>query len=102
MTDRRLDLHEMLCNILGSRNVYFQPPPSLKMKYDAIRYKLDDIDVEHADDTRYILRKRYKVTLISKDADTELQYKLLELPYCSFESSYPADNLNHWVYTLYF
>lgn len=102
MANRRRDLHEKLCDILGSRNVYFQPPPSLKMKYDAIRYEIDDVDVKHADDKRYILMKRYKVTLISKDIDTELQDKLLELPYCSLDRFYPAENLNHWVYTLYF
>ena len=31
--DRRLKLHEELCDILGSRNVYFQPPETVKMKY---------------------------------------------------------------------
>ena len=28
----RYELHEFLCEILGSRNVYFQPPESVKMK----------------------------------------------------------------------
>lgn len=98
----RIDLHEKLCEILGSRNVYFQPPSTLKMKYDAIVYSLDDVDSRHADDIRYISKKRYKVTVISKDPDTELQDKLLEFPYCDLDRFYPADNLNHWVFTLYF
>ena len=40
----RLDLQKIFEDILGSKNVYFQPPESLKMKYPAIRYSLDDID----------------------------------------------------------
>ena len=35
----RYELHEFLCEILGSRNVYFQPPESVKMKYPAIVYE---------------------------------------------------------------
>ena len=42
-TERRLELHEILCTILGSRNVYFQPPESIKMNYPAIVYGLDDM-----------------------------------------------------------
>lgn len=102
MTNRRLDLHEVLCDILGSRNVYFQPPPSLKMKYDCIVYKLDDVDVIHADDTGYIKNRRYSVTYISKEPDSTTWERILELPSCSFVRFYPADNLNHWVLTLYF
>lgn len=102
MAKPRLELHEKLCEILGSRNVYFQPPPSYMMKYDAIVYSLNDIDVKHADDTRYLDKKRYTVTAISTDPDSDLQTKLLDLPYCSFDRFYPADNLNHWTFTLYF
>jgi hypothetical protein len=37
----RLELHEELCAVLGSRNVYFMTPESVKMNYDAIRYALN-------------------------------------------------------------
>lgn len=99
---RRLELHELLCSLLGSRNVYFQPPPTVKMKYDCIVYHLDDVDVKHADDTGYIKNKKYSVTYISKDPDSTLWESILELPSCSFNRFYTADNLNHWVLTLYF
>lgn len=105
MADRRIELHEILCGILGSRNVYFQPPPSVQMKYDAIVYSLSGIQTGRADDRNYISRKRYTVTIISRDPDSELPDKLIfseELPYTEFDRYYTADNLNHWAFTLYF
>ena len=36
--DRRLQLHEELCSVLGSRNVYFQPPETIKLTYPCIIY----------------------------------------------------------------
>ena len=43
MPDRRLELHEILCGILNTRNAYFQPPESVKMNYPAIVYALSNI-----------------------------------------------------------
>ena len=34
----RLDLHEALCEALGSKNVYFSPRSNVKMSYPAIVY----------------------------------------------------------------
>jgi len=36
MENRRIQLHEILCDVLGTRNVYFQPPESVDMNYPAI------------------------------------------------------------------
>ena len=41
--DSRPNLQTMLEQILGSRNVYFQPPESLKLNYPAIVYKRSNI-----------------------------------------------------------
>lgn len=46
--------------------------------------------------------KCYKITLIDDDPDSELPDKLETFPLCQFDRFYPADNLNHWVYNLYF
>lgn len=102
MGKSRLELHEVLCNLLGSRNVYFQPPPSVQMKYEAIVYSLNDINVNYADDIKYKSMKRYSVIAISKNPDSGLCDKLLTLPYSELDRFYTADNLNHWVITLYF
>lgn len=97
----RLELHETLCEILGSRNVYFQPPASVKMQYEAIRYALKSIDNVHADNVVYKQDDSYELTVISKNADSETPKKISRLPKCRFDRFYVADNLNHWVFTIY-
>ena len=60
----RLNLQTSLEQVLGSRNVYFQPPENLKMSYPAIVYHLNDEWVRHADDMGYFRKKRYQITVI--------------------------------------
>lgn len=98
----RLDLHEDLCGILGSKNVYFQPPPSVRMQYPAIVYSLDSFKFDHANNSKYRRFKRYKLTYIDADPDNEMVEKLLtELPFCSFDRHFKSDNLNHYIFTIY-
>lgn len=98
----RLELHEELCNVLGSRNVYYQPPESIQMKYPAIVYSLDNIEVIRANDGVYGKRVRYSVTYIDRNPDNDKVMVIAELPYCRFTRYYVSDNLNHYNYTLYF
>ena len=97
----RLDLHETLCAILGNRNVYFQPPPSVQMKYPAIVYKRKTIEKRSANNSAYIQFPGYELVLIDKNPDSEFVDKILQLPYCSHDRWYPSDNLNHDAFTIY-
>lgn len=98
----RLDLHAILCEILGSRNVYFQPPSSVRMQYPAIVYSRKDIEKRSADDITYRKLPCYEVILVDKNPDSQFVGKILDLPYCSYDRHYESDNLNHDVFTLYF
>lgn len=98
----RLELQLMFETLLGNRNVYFQPPESIKMKYPAIIYTLDDINNTYADNGVYSSRKQYSVTVIDEDPDSPLIDAVAALPTCRFNRHYTSDNLNHWVYSLYF
>jgi hypothetical protein len=97
----RLQLQSELEELLGSRNVYFQPPASVKMQYPAIRFRLNDIEKDHADDGVYRGLKSYELILIDPNPDSIYVDKIIQLPYCRFDRHYPADNLNHYVFTLY-
>lgn len=99
---RRSDLQTLFEGILGSRNVYFQPPPGLKMVYPAIVYELSDIDVLYADNESYKIDKAYQVVVMDKDPDSTIPDEIIRLPKCAFERAYQANNLNHWVFKLYF
>lgn len=100
--ERRLSLDKKLRALAGS-NVYYQPPESIKMNYPAIVYHLNDAQITHADDLNYIRRKRYTVTYISRNPDDNFVDKMMDtFTYCSFDRWYAADNLNHFVYDLYY
>ncbi len=98
----RLELHEQLCKILATRNVYFQPPESIKINYPAIVYAFDNISKKHADDGVYICHKRYTVTLIDPNPDSKFVDKILALPFCEYRRFYKTNNLNHYQFSLYF
>lgn len=98
----REELHEVLVDLLGSRNVYFQPPENLKLKYPCIVYELSDIRPVRADNIIYLKNKLYTVTVIDEDPDSEIVTDMVELPYCDFDRWYATSNLNHWVFSLYF
>ena len=98
----RLELHEVLVDILGSRNVFFQPPESVKMTYPAIVYSRSRIEKLSADDSMYKQSLAYDVTVIDKNPDSELPFKVAQLPKCRHDRSFVSDNLNHNTFTLYF
>lgn len=98
----RLELQSLLEDLLGSRNVYFQPPPSVFMRYPAIVYSRDDIRSIHADDKSYLQRTAYQVTVIDEDPDSEYVSKVSKLPMCVYDRHYTSDNLNHDVFVLFY
>ena len=100
--NKRLELHNLLCSILGSNNVYFQPPASVKMKYPAIVYSRNSIDSDYADDTVYSQKTSYQVIVIDVDPDGTITTKIAQLPTCKHNRFYVADNLNHDSFTLYY
>ena len=97
----RLELQEKLEELLGSKSVYYQPPESVKMEYPAIRYSKSRIEVKRADNSIYSKNIRYELFVIDRKPDNPVIDKLLELPYCSYDSGYKTDNLNHDVLTIY-
>lgn len=102
MANRREELHAKLIELLGSPNVYYQAPETLKMSYPAIRYSRQNIDTRHADDIKYLNKIRYELIVISKSPDHPVIEKLLKLPYCAYDRHYASDNLNHDSLTLYY
>ena len=99
---QRLSLQSILETILGSRNVYFQPPATVKLAYPCIVYRRSDIDNAFADDIPYAVNKQYQVTVIDPNPDSLIPDKVGQLPKCIFDRHFTADNLNHDIYNLYY
>lgn len=98
----RIDLQKLLEKLLGSKNVYYQCPESLKIQYPAILYFKSRIETKKANDSTYSKATRYEIIVIDRKPDNPVIDKLLELPYCSYDRTYKTDNLNHDVLTLYY
>lgn len=98
----RLELQNELEELLGSRQVYYQPPESVKMEYPAIVYSKNNIQTTKANNSTYLKTNRYDIIVISKRPDNPVIDKLLDLPYCSYDRPYKSDNLYHDLLTLYF
>jgi hypothetical protein len=98
----RQELQTLLVSILGSNNVYFQPPPNVNMVYPCIVYSRDRYDSIFANNTPYRHVKRYSVTVIDRNPDSTIPDKIASLPMCSHNRFFTANNLNHDVFTLFF
>ena len=98
----REELHAVLENVLGSENVYFQPPSSVEMRYPAIVYSRSNIVNEHANNEVYMQNKSYEITVIDRNPDSEIVDRISRIPHCRFDRHFESDNLNHDVFTLYF
>ena len=98
----RLKLQAKLEELLGSKNVYYQPPETVKMTYPAIRYSKSRIETRKAEDSIYLKNTRYEVIVIDPRPDNPVIDKLLELPHCSYDRHYKSDNLSHDALTLYY
>ena len=87
---------------MGSHNVYYQPPASVKMKYPCIVFSKEDIKMTYADDHPYQKGKKYKITHISRTPDDPVLDDISNLSQCSFDRHYVVDNLHHDVYNIFF
>lgn len=99
---KRETFHEILVNLLGSRNVYFQPPNNLALQYPCIVYNRERADSKFAGNNLYLYTKRYQVTVIDQDPNSGIPDRVAALPMSSHERWFAVDNLNHDVFTLYF
>lgn len=82
-------------------NVYFSPPASKDMQYPCIRYEFSNFSTDYADNANYLIRRRYTITVIDYDPDSNIPMELLKIPLCRSDRNYIADGLCHFVFTIY-
>lgn len=100
MARPRLELQTLLEGLEGDFKVYFQPPTALE--YPCILYQRSDSYVSRADNGRYVMWKRYDVTVIDRNPDSLIPDQVESLPRSKFNRFFVVDGLNHWIYQLYF
>lgn len=95
-------LQEELKALLGSDNVYFQPPKTLQMQYPCIVFGRGSGNQEFADNKTYHFTKRYTITHIGYDADPEIIDQIVgHFQMCTYDQHFVKDNLQHDIFSLY-
>jgi hypothetical protein len=98
---RRIAFNAVLVSILGTNNVYYQPPDDSRMLYPCIVYELEEIHNQHADNGPYKMHDRYQVTFIRHEPDSPVLRKLMGLPLSSFSRHFATSGLNHDVFVIH-
>lgn len=100
----RQQLQDKLEDILGSSNVYYQPPENFRMSYPCFRYHSEPGGILYANDLAYRYSARYSITYITRDPENLEFIKnfVRQFPSCSHDRSYVSDHLYHEVFDLYY
>lgn len=97
----RLKLHKILGDFVGEQNCYYVKP-SRKLRYPCIVYELENDDPVYADNIKYHNMKRYTVTVMDTNPDSEIPDEVGKLTYSSFDRHFVNDNVHHFIFTVYF
>ena len=97
----RIELQAMLEELIGSRNVYFQPPESLKINYPCIIYSTTGVANRFGNNDIYKQNLSYELVLVDSNPDSEIFKKLCKIPKCRFRNFYISENLNHYVFEIH-
>jgi len=96
------DVRTTLMNVTGATNVYYQPPPTLKMQYPCIIFEKSDEQFKHADNSVFNRMIEYQAKVVYSDPDCPIIEQMSKVRYCRFDRHYKADGMYHDVYSLYF
>lgn len=101
--NKRLELHEKLKRLVGTNNVYFQPPASVQLSYPCVIYSIGSGDAKYADGMVYGYVNSYELLFIFKKPNIDIiEQVLTTLPMCRMNRAYVADNLNHYAFSVYY
>lgn len=104
---RRHNLKQILKDLFQKDpHVYYQPPENIQMSYPCIIYKLTNIRCKYADNSSYITKREYQLTVIDRDPDSPLLEAVIESLgkkfIGRFERPFVSDGLNHYVFRIYY
>lgn len=100
--DRRMLLQKYLEALPEVKRAYFQPSESSQMVYPCAVYNWERLDTKYADDKLYLSKRGYLITFIDSNPDSAIPILFhRNFPTARFDRHYTSDNMNHWVYSLF-
>ena len=98
----RVELHNLLENLLAGVTIYFQPPTNVTLVYPCLLYRRLPSRITRAGNNTYGVTRKYKLTLIDDNPDTIFLDVVLTIPNIVHETYFTKGNLNHDVFVLHF
>lgn len=96
------ELQELMGGLAGVEEAYIQAPTS-GLVYPCIMIERGGLsDVKFADNKKFRVLKAYDITVIVRAPDSGIPDLVEGLPYAEFNRFFRRDNLNHYVFQLYF
>lgn len=84
-------------------NVYFQPPSNIRMVYPCIVYNKESKFKNYGNDSPYINKQEYQITLIEKTPESNIADNIEKhFQYCKINQYYTFDNLCHVKLSLFY
>lgn len=97
---KRLKLHNKILEHV--KNAYYQPPENIKLTYPCVVYNKTTVRRFDANNRPYLQFIGYQLTVIEREPDSDIANSLTEnLEYCSYQTFFSKDNLNHTVLMCY-
>lgn len=83
----------------GNIPVYYKPPSNMRLKYPCIVYSSSGIEEQKANNTSYLIHRRYEVTYLTQQVDHEAVAKDIadSVPYGYIIREYESDGIQHTV-----
>lgn len=92
--DMRGRMHTLFKRI--TKNVYYQPPSSIRLEYPCIVYQPVSVETQSANDIGYLNTTSYQITVIDRDPESLIPYEILNsFSKGRLEQMYTTDNLHH-------
>ena len=98
----RIELNQILTDLLGSSHVYFQPMTNDLLVYPCIVYSLDNMLINYADNSSYRLKYKYSITYMDTRTDFSIINALANLPTSTFVRRFVSDKIYHTVFEIYY
>lgn len=82
--------------------VKYQPPPGYKLTYPCAVYEQGNGKTTFANNRPYTFTSKYTVKIIDPNPDTPyVEIMAMRFPMCVMDRTFIVDNLNHYVFTIY-
>lgn len=97
----RAEIQELLEDVLGSNNVYFQPPTNTSIKYPCIVYEFKRFNIQPADNKPYVVSGRWEIHHMYKNPKHDLKEKFVfGVPFCRFDRRIVTDGVYNDYYVI--